>query len=114
MIYYINDENEIISSEAFIDCGNEMRDRLRTEYRELTLDEMVKMADEADTWGEYDPEWYERIAELAGNGRLLVNVHLHHAHLAFGGGNNLLQYRAKGLAGAAPRGPEIHQNGAGA
>lgn len=65
MIYYINDENEIISSEAFIDCGNEMRDRLRTEYRELTLDEMVKMADEADTWGEYDPEWYERIAELA-------------------------------------------------
>ena len=65
MIYYINDEYDIISSEAFINCGNEMRDRLRAEYRELTLDEMVKMADEANTWDEYDPEWYERIAELA-------------------------------------------------
>lgn len=66
MIYYINNENEIISSEAFINCGNEMRDRLRAEYRELTLEEMVKMADEANTWDAYDPEWYERIAELAG------------------------------------------------
>lgn len=65
MIYYINDENDIISSEAFIDCGNEMRDRLRAEYRELTLEEMVKMTDEANTWDEYDPDWYERIAELA-------------------------------------------------
>lgn len=64
MIYYINDENDIISSEAFIDCGNEMRDRLCEEYRELTLEEMVKMADEASTWDAYDPEWYERIAEL--------------------------------------------------
>lgn len=65
MIYYINDENDIISSEAFIDCGNEMRDRLFREYRELTLEEMVKMADDANTWDEYDPDWYERIAELA-------------------------------------------------
>lgn len=65
MIYYINDENDIISSEAFIDCGNETRDRLCKEYRELTLEEMVKMADEATTWDAYDPEWYERIAELA-------------------------------------------------
>lgn len=65
MIYYINDENEIISSEAFINCGNETRDRLFREYRELTLEEMVKMADEANTWDEYDPEWYEHIAELA-------------------------------------------------
>lgn len=65
MIYCINYENDMISSEAFINCGNEMRDRLYKEYRELTLEEMVKMADEANTWGEYDPDWYERIAELA-------------------------------------------------
>lgn len=65
MIYYINEENDIISSEAFINCGNEMRDRLCKEYRELTLEEMVKMADEANTWDEYDPDWYDRIAELA-------------------------------------------------
>ena len=64
MIYYINGENEIISSEAFINCGNEMRDRLCREYRELTLEEMIAMADEANTWDEYDPEWYEKIAEL--------------------------------------------------
>lgn len=65
MIYYINEENNIISSEAFINCGNEMRDRLCKEYRELTLEEMIEMADETNTWDEYDPEWYERIAELA-------------------------------------------------
>lgn len=65
MIYYINEENDIISSEAFINCGNEMRDRLCKEYRELTLEEMIAMTNETNTWDEYDPEWYERIAELA-------------------------------------------------
>lgn len=65
MIYYINDENDIISSQAFENCGNEMRNRLFREYRELTLEEMIEIADETNTWDELDPEWYERIAELA-------------------------------------------------
>ena len=66
MIYYINEENDIISSRAFENCGNEMRNRLFREYRELTLEEMIEIADETNTWDELDPEWYERIAELAG------------------------------------------------
>ena len=66
MKYYINDENEIISSEAFIDCGNEMRNRLNKEYRELTLEEMVKMTDDAPAWNCFEPEWYECMAEEAG------------------------------------------------
>lgn len=41
-----------------------MRNRLFREYRELTLKEMIEMADETNTWDELDPEWYERIAEL--------------------------------------------------
>src|SRR5690606_13024881 len=50
-------------------------------------------------------------AELAGNRRMVVNVHLDQLDLAGGVAHRLLKYRGELLAGATPGCPEIDQNG---
>ncbi|MOA05696.1 hypothetical protein D3C78_1253060 [compost metagenome] len=49
-------------------------------------------------------------AELAGNGRMIVNVQLHELHTAIRLVDDLLKHRRQLFARAAPGRPEIHQN----
>ena len=49
-------------------------------------------------------------AHLAGNGRMLVDVHLDQLDLALGGANRLFQHRRELAAGAAPGRPEVDQH----
>ncbi len=49
-------------------------------------------------------------AELAGDRRMLVDVHLDQAHGAAGGAHRLLDDRPERAAGPAPRRPEIDQH----
>jgi hypothetical protein len=50
-------------------------------------------------------------AELAGDGGMVVDVHLDQPHGTLGIGHRLLDDRRQGLARPAPGGPEIDQNG---
>ena len=49
-------------------------------------------------------------AILLGGVRVLIDVELHHLHLALHLGGHLLERRRHGLAGAAPLGVEIHEH----
>ena len=49
-------------------------------------------------------------AHLAGDGRMLVDVHLDELDLALGGRDHLFQDRGELLAGAAPGRPEVDQH----
>ena len=68
MKYYVNKKypKNFINSHAFMECGNEKREELIKAYRELTLKEMIDIADTTQSWNDLPPEWYEAIADEIG------------------------------------------------
>ena len=60
--------------------------------------------------GEGDDRGNRLDAELAGDRRMIVDVHLDQAHGAVGGAHRLFDDRAEGAARPAPRRPEVDQH----
>lgn len=76
MRYYIEDnytnlfEADIISSDAFINCDNERRIELSREYRDIELEEMYQLINEADYWNDYDQAFYDNFFDGIGKPEL--------------------------------------------
>lgn len=64
--FYISEDGEIISSDAFIACGNERRKELGEKYSPIELEDMVRLTGESDSWDDFDEDWYIGMADAAG------------------------------------------------
>lgn len=63
--YYINKEdNTIITSDAFIDCGNQTRKELLEKYEEMTARDMYDYIAELGAWDDIEAEAYEYLCDL--------------------------------------------------
>lgn len=63
--YYINNNKEVIDSDAFVACGNDARKALNEEFTMMTLEEAYNYADSLLSWDSVDGEFYEFLADLA-------------------------------------------------
>lgn len=63
--YYINKEdNEIITNDAFIDCGNQTRKEFLEKYEEMTARDMYDYIAELGAWDDIEAEAYEYLCDL--------------------------------------------------
>ena len=68
MIYLNNDRTEFIDSDAFIACGNEVREGLNREYHAPTAQELYDFLDGQPTWDNVPTDAYDQLADLCGVG----------------------------------------------
>ena len=68
MIYLNSDRTEFIESDAFIGCGNEVREDLNREYHAPTAQELYDFIYSQPTWDCVPPDAYDQLADLCGIG----------------------------------------------
>ena len=68
MIYLNSDRTEFIDSDAFIACGNEVREGLNREYHAPTAQELYDFIDSQPTWDSVPTDAYDQLADLCGVG----------------------------------------------
>ena len=68
MIYLNSDRTEFINNDAFIGCGNEVREDLNREYHAPTAHELYDFIDSQPTWDCVPPDAYDQLANLCGVG----------------------------------------------
>ena len=68
MIYLNSNRTEFIESDAFIACGNEVREELVREYHAPTAQELYDFLDGQPTWDSVPADAYEQLADLCGAG----------------------------------------------
>ena len=65
-IFVLNDRTEFIDRDAFIACGNEVREELAREYHEPTARELYDFLDNQPTWDSVPADAYDQLADLCG------------------------------------------------
>ena len=66
MIYLNSDRTEFINNDAFIGCGNEVREELNREYHAPTAQELYDFLDSQPTWDSVPADAYDQLADLCG------------------------------------------------
>lgn len=66
MTYYIEKdtnifEADLLSSDAFINCGNDKRKEYLEKYRAIEPQEMYQLIENANTWDTYDWDFYTEL-----------------------------------------------------
>ena len=66
MIYLNNDGTDYITSDNFIDCGNEQRDELSKVYHLPDGRELFNFLDNLDSWADIPADVFKQLAEACG------------------------------------------------
>lgn len=66
MMIYLNNDGDYITSDNFINCGNEQRDELSKVYHLPDGRELFNFLDNLDSWADVPGEAYGQLAELCG------------------------------------------------
>lgn len=66
MMIYLNDDGDYITSDNFIDCGNEQRDELSKVYHLPGGRELLNFLDSLDSWADMPTDVFRQLAEACG------------------------------------------------
>lgn len=66
MMIYLNNDGDYITSDNFIDCGNEQRDELSKVYHLPDGRELFDFLDNLDSWADIPADVFKQLAEACG------------------------------------------------
>lgn len=66
MMIYLNNDGDYITSDNFIDCGNEQRDELSKVYHLPDSRELFDFLDNLDSWADIPADVFKQLAEACG------------------------------------------------
>lgn len=66
MIYLNNDGTDYITSDNFVNCGNEQRDELSKVYHLPDGRELFNFLDNLDSWADIPADVFKQLAEACG------------------------------------------------
>lgn len=66
MMIYLNNDGDYITSDNFINCGNEQRDELSKVYHRPDGRELFNFLDSLDSWADIPTDVFQQLAESCG------------------------------------------------